>query len=93
MNGLKLVRKTTDYRFFETFYEGIRIELRQSESDGKVEFRFTDGFARANGYRNLTELIRECQAENEVAIGGMPEWVEYTREGIIRWEKMMFLNN
>lgn len=73
-----IVENTKDYVVVWKEFQGTRQVFRMWNRDGKVEVRFNDEFARANGYGNLTEMvIREGMTEWLADNGGVPEWVEW----------------
>lgn len=75
---MKIIENNTEFLVVEGEYEGARQVFRMWKRDGKVEVRFNDEFARANGYGNLTEMvIREGMTEWLADNGGVPEWVEW----------------
>lgn len=86
----KVVNVTPNYVEQEAFYNGHKLQFRDYRN-GRVEFKFTDELAQSYGVKNIQELIKELGIQNEVAIGGIPEWVVIGSNGIY-WECQMNIN-
>lgn len=81
---LKLIDQCTDYDLYESFYEGERQEFR-AWKDGRFEIKFTDAFARANGYKSRGDMAAQTGVKETLLAfyGTLPEWLslsnrEYT---------------
>lgn len=88
---VKILKDSPEYIECQAMFGKELLQCRTYKKDGKVEFRFTDAFARSYGAKDLNDLIRKLNMQHEVAITGLPEWVEVTRDSI-RWEKKTILN-
>lgn len=75
---MKIIEDTADYMVIERVFLGTRQEFRVWKESGKVEVRFNDEFARAQGYEGLTDMvIRAGMTEWLADNGGVPEWLEW----------------
>lgn len=89
-NNIKVLKQTHKYIECEAEFKGIPLQVRYYR-DNRTKVRFTDAFAKANGYKDRIDFIRKHHAENAVILTGVPEWLEITREGY-RWEKKIIQN-
>lgn len=87
----KIIKETPEYREQEGYYRGNLVQFRVYKHIDKTEIKFTDDLARAYGVKDVQGLIDKLGIRNEVAIGGIPEWIELTPNGI-RWEGKMNIN-
>lgn len=87
----KIVNETSEYKEQEGWYRGNLIQFRVYKRIERMEIRFTNDLARAYGLKDVQELIDKLDIRNEVAIGGIPDWVELAPDGI-RWEGKMNVN-
>lgn len=91
MKSKKKINNTPEYREQKGYYRGHLIQFRTYNHINKTEIKFTDDLAQAYGFKDVQELIDNLGIRNEVAIGGVPEWIELTPDGI-RWEGKMNVN-
>lgn len=88
---VRTLKETPEYIEQEALLGIKRLQYRVYKKECKMEFRFTDDFARSWGAKDLDDLIRMLNMQHEVAITGLPEWVEVKKDSI-RWEKKADLN-
>ncbi|WP_289160493.1 hypothetical protein [uncultured Parabacteroides sp.] len=88
---VRTLKETPEYIEQEALLGIKRLQYRVYKKECKTEFRFTDDFARSWGAKDLDDLIRKLNMQHEVAITGLPEWVEVKKD-FIRWEKKADLN-
>lgn len=87
----KILKETPEYVECQGWFGKELLQCRAYKKERKIEFRFTDAFARSCGAKDLDDLIRTHNLQHEIAIAGLPEWVELTKNGF-RWEKKAILN-
>lgn len=70
------------YDMYESFYDGERQEFR-CWKDGRFDIKFTDEFARANGYKDRITMAKETGVYDYLCAfyGGLPDWVHLNGEG------------
>lgn len=88
---VRTLKETPEYIEQEALLGIKRLQYRVYKKECKTEFRFTDDFARSWGAKDLDDLVRKLNMQHEVAITGLPEWVEVKKDSI-RWEKKADLN-
>lgn len=88
---LKTLKETPEYIEQEALLNRNLLQYRVYKKECKMEFRFTDDFARSWGAKDLDDLIYKLNMQHEVAITGLPEWVEVKNDSI-HWEKKANLN-
>lgn len=88
---VRTLKETPEYIEQEALLGIKRLQYRVYKKECKMEFRFTDDFARSWGAKDLDDLIYKLNMQHEVAITGLPEWVEVKNDSI-HWEKKANLN-
>lgn len=89
IKDMQIIEKNQMYVLAEADYMGTRQRVRLWRN-GKVEFRFNDEFARANGYNGVTDMvIQEGMTSALAVIGGVPEWIEFRNDMFIVTGKPM----
>ena len=81
---IKLIESGPMYNLYESYYDEERQEFREWR-DGRFEIKFTDEFARANGYKDRDDMAAQTGVRETLLAfyGSLPEWVslnngEYT---------------
>lgn len=83
----KVIERTADYTIYQDEYEGKPIIFRAWNNDlSVVDIKFTDAFARANGYASKDDMIAQTigvQGKQEMIAmcGYFPKWVRYYGDG------------
>lgn len=86
----KIIEETKYYKILEA---NIENQLQQFRlwTDGTNEIRFTDEYARANGFKNIQNMFEEIPGFKENLIkscgGIIPEWIRIEKESnfIVRY--------
>jgi len=77
MEEPKLIDETTDYRIYEASFNSFKQQFRMWHN-GVTEMKFTDNFAKANGYKDIPDLLNKMPEMKEYLIqsfGSIPEWI------------------
>ncbi|MFZ4798749.1 MAG: hypothetical protein ACOYMA_14715 [Bacteroidia bacterium] len=79
----KLIEKTDNYSIYEAAFMGYTQIFRQWDNN-HVEIKFTDNFARANGHRNINDMLNSNPGMREslmLTCGSIPEWITIDDKG------------
>ena len=78
MKNIKIIKETAEYVLIEEDYNGTKQVFRKWIATQLIEIRFSDEFAKANGYTNRADMIAREQGMRELLLlrcGGVPEWL------------------
>jgi len=78
----RLVEQTADYNILETEFNGFSQQLRMWNT-GVTEMKFSDDFAKANGYLDREDLLDKIEGMREYlnqVFGKIPEWITIDSE-------------
>lgn len=80
---MNLIETTPEYNVFEGEYDGTKQIMRFRHDGSLFEIKFTDDFARANGYKNRIAMAKETGVYEYLCAfyGGLPDWVHLNGEG------------
>ena len=79
MTDLKIKEETANYTIFEAKYKNTIQIFRKWTATQIIEIRFSDDFARANGFQNRADMFRkEPEMRRQIALlcGIVPEWIQ-----------------
>lgn len=79
MTNLGLVEETTEYKIFQARFKDTIQIFRQWKGSGLIEIKFTDEFAKANGYKSIADMLRhepEMRFQINMYCGGIPEYIQ-----------------
>lgn len=78
MTNLGLLEETPEYKIFGARFKGTTQLFRHWKDSDLIEIKFTNEFARANGYMDKADMLKnekEMQFNLNVYCGGAPEWI------------------
>lgn len=73
----KIIEKGKDYNIYEVSLNDYKQQIRIWNT-GVTEMKFTDDFARANGYTDIQDLVNKMNDMKEYlnqTFGCIPEWI------------------
>ena len=78
MTNMKIEEQTSLYTIYSAKYKGTTQLFRRWATSDIIDMKFTDDFARANGYKNRADMLRkEPEVRKSIQLaGGMPEWIQ-----------------
>ena len=91
MKNKRLIEETDQNCIYETDFHGIHQILRHW-FDGTVEIKFTDNFARGNGFKDKEDMLDKSKGMRESllqACGEIPEWIRIGDDGSFTVKRTM----
>ena len=91
MTNKRFIEKTDRYYIFEADFHGIP-QIFRHWFDDKVEIKFTDNFARGNGFKDREDMLNKNKGMRETllqACGEIPEWINIGDDGSFRVKIIM----
>lgn len=79
MTNLGIIEETPQYRIYQARYKDTIQLFRQWKDSGLIEIKFTNEFAKGQGYQNITDMLNnepEMRFHLNMHCGGVPEWVQ-----------------
>ena len=73
----KLIEETENFKIYEATFENQK-QLFRIGNNGVSEIKFTNEYARANGYENIQDLFNKIPGFKEHLIqtcGSIPKWI------------------
>ncbi len=79
MTNLGIVEDTHEYTIYQARYKDTIQLFRKNKRSGLIEIKFTNEFAKGQGYQNITDMLRhepEMRFHLNMHCGGVPEWIQ-----------------
>lgn len=79
MTNLGIIEDTPEYKIFRARYKDTIQLFRQWKNSDLIEIKFTNDFARANGYKSIGDMLRhesEMRFNLNMYCGGIPEYIQ-----------------
>lgn len=79
MTNLGIVKETPEYTIYQARYKDTIQLFRKNKRSGLIEIKFTNEFAKGQGYQNITDMLNnepEMRFHLNMHCGGVPEWVQ-----------------
>ena len=78
MTDVKLIEQNDRYAVFEASYLDFKQVFRSWHRDGTIEMKFTNEFAKANGFKDIPDMLEKNEGMKEILIRScvkIPEWI------------------
>ncbi len=79
----KIIEQTANYNLYEADFMGFTQTFRQWRNN-QVEIKFTENFAKANGYRSINDMLNNSPGMREnlmLLCGSIPKWITIADDG------------
>lgn len=79
MDNLGIVEDTPEYTIYQASYKDTIQLFRKNKQLGLIEIKFSNEFAKAQGYTSIGDLLRhepELRFRLNVYCGGIPEYIQ-----------------
>lgn len=79
MQNLGIVEDTAEYTIYQASYKDTIQLFRKNKQSGLIEIKFTNEFAKAQGYRSIADLLRkepELRFRLNVYCGDIPQYIQ-----------------
>lgn len=80
---MKIIEEADQYYIFQCEYDNMPITFRHWRHAGITEIRVNENFAKANGYKSVTDMVNQTvgQAKFKELFGGVPDWIRASPNG------------
>lgn len=79
MQNLGIVKDTPEYTIYQATYKDTIQLFRKNKQSGLIEIKFTNEFARAQGYKSIADMLRhepQMRFQINMYCGGIPEYIQ-----------------
>lgn len=79
MQNLGILEDTPEYTIYQATYKDTIQLFRKNKQSGLIEIKFTNEFARAQGYKSIADMLRhepEMRFQINMYCGGIPEYIQ-----------------
>lgn len=88
--GKRIIKSTEQYNLVVDDFEQLPITFKVWKEEPIIEVKIDDNFAKANGYKTVSEMFKEGIGGREIVeeMGRVPEWLRVTEDGGFYLEKI-----
>lgn len=79
MQNLGILEDTPEYTIYQASFKDTIQLFRKNKQSGLIEIKFTNEFAKAQGYQSIGDMLRhepEMRFQINMYCGGIPEYIQ-----------------